>query len=224
MKNKRLTKASSAEYKRQITIDSIVVIIVLMATIILTAYVWGEGMARVISVGYLPMSTSSAIAFLLSAIMLMHRGRAETKFDDASNIIIPIVAYALLLFMGMTFFQDIFRLQEVGGSSVLFGYDIFSREAIRGPSLMSIINFTLMAITNMAYSFDLKFNQKLQLLTGNIIAVSGVIALMGYVTNTQVLYYDIEGISKGMSLYSVILFILLGVGFSLVGSRADTHK
>lgn len=219
MKNKRVTAAHSVEHKHQIAISSIVVAIVMMATITIISYIWGDSVLKVISMGYLPMSMSSAIAFLLGAIILMHRGRVAVQFDDAGHIIIPIVAYTLLLFMSMTFFQDLFRLQEMGVPTVLFGYDILSREATRGPSLMSIINFLLVATTNMAYSFELKYNRKVQMLIGNIIVITGVIALMGYVTNTAILYYDIDGLSKGMSLQGAILFILLGAGFALVGSR-----
>lgn len=213
MKKKSSSLRSSVDNACSCCASIISVFVMVAAIIMLMAHIWGEDAATYVSAGSVPMSISSALAFIMAAVILIYRTRIIKNADDPGHIAIPVVSYILMLLMGTTILQNILHMYSGINVTYIFEYDELSQSHGGGPSLVSAMLFLWIGLTNIGYSFESGNPKIMQRFTGIVMAIIGVVPMVGYLANIPVLYYEIADVSKGMSLYSSVLFFLLGIGF-----------
>lgn len=218
MKMKRSIRVPYIECNCKKVAGIIAIFTMIVAVIILCGYVWGRDVATWLSMGYLPMSMTSAAAFLLSGVILINRVRMIDDPNDIAHMVIPIASYILILLVSVTALEDVLDINSTNGNVVFFGFDLLSGDKMQGPGLASIVGFLIIGVVNITYSFEHRHHERTMRIVGGMMAAIGVTGIIGYVTDTPILYSDILNMSKPISLYSAILFFLLGVGFSL-GAR-----
>ena len=217
MKKKRSIKVPFIECNCKRVAGIIAIFTMIVAVIMLSGYVWGASMVTSLSMGYLPMSITSAAAFLLSGVILMNRVRTIDDPNDIAHMVIPIVSYILILLMSVTALEDVLVINSSNGN-VFFGFDLLSGEKMQGPGLASIIGFLIIGVVNITYSLEHRHHERTMRILGGMIAAIGGTGIIGYITDIAILYWDITNTSKPISLHSAILFFLLGIGF-LLGAR-----
>ena len=85
------------------------------------------------------------------------------------------------------------------------------------PSVGTMVDFILIALAGILAMLNAtKFRAILPVL-GWIVGPIGLLALIGYVTNMEVLYYTWKGFSTAMAIHTAILFVCLGAGLIFVG-------
>ncbi|MEI6079423.1 MAG: hypothetical protein WCQ53_02130 [bacterium] len=166
-----------------------------------------------ISSDFVAMKFVTAICFFLSAISLYFIAKALEGEIEKAQIALSITSLIIIMLMGTLFFSTIFGVRT--GIEELFVREVPGtvKTIIPGfPSISTIFSFMLLvsaSILTMLTARNLRI--KLTVL-GLLIGIIGLLALVGYITNSPPLYYFIKGINTAMALNTSILFILLGTG------------
>lgn len=224
MKTKRSIKVPFIECNCRKVAGIIAIFIMVVAIIMLSGYVWGRDVVSFLSMGYIPMSITSAAAFIMCGTILIYRVKEIDDPNDIGHIVIPIVSYALILLVSVTILESVLNINGMNGNTVFFGFDLLSGEKMQGPSLASIVSFLIIGMVNIVYSLELSHHERTMGFVGSIVAIIGATAVIGYVTGTPILYSDIPNISKPMSFYSAILLLFLGIGCLLSTRHNNTSS
>ena len=168
--------------------------------------------------GAVTMKFNTAFAFLFSGLILLFALRREKYNSDWALIILPSASMVILIFMGTTLM------------SVMFGFvsgieSLFVRESANAvlttmpgrPSIGTMLAFILVASAGIV-SIDVgRYKYIPYWIVGVLIIALAALALLGYLLQVPEMYYAITGISTAMAIHTAALFLLLGVGFILVG-------
>jgi len=170
---------------------------------------------------FVSMKFTTAVCFLMSAVVLFCAVKISEE-ERGNEMILIFVSFIILLIM-TSLIISIFTGIKTGLE------DLIVREApgaiatpVPGrPALVTMINFVLIA--GIGLLSVLKKNGTLPItpVLGVIVAGIGVLAIIGYVFNFPFLYGNFNNVSSAVALHTAILFVLLGVGFSVIhGKRA----
>ncbi len=165
---------------------------------------------------WVTMKFSTALSFFLSGITIYFIARSQEKGLGVAQVVLSITSLCILLLMA-TLLASVFIGVRMGVE------DLFVREAegaVRTttpgrPSVGTMINFILIATAGLCTMLAMAHLKVQLLLIGWIVAVIAVAAVTGYLLNTPILYYSLEGFSTAMALHTAILFLTSGVGLVL---------
>lgn len=189
-------------------------VVVIAGITVITGWIFDIALLKSIYPGWVSMKFDTAIAFLLSGVILYFTALAIEGHFDLTQVVLSVASLILILLMGTLFFS-IFLNVRTGVE------DLFIKEtagtiktvAPGRPSLPTILNFILIAIAGIYVILNLK-NLRLKLrFIGLAITVIGALAVTGYIINAPVLYYFINGLNSAMACHTAALFVLLGTGF-----------
>ncbi len=165
--------------------------------------------------GWMNMKFNTAIAFVLSGVILYFITHSKEGGFDKAQVIIPLASLVIFLLIGTSFFSAIFGIRT--GVENLFIEDAHPTllTIVPGrPSMPAMLSFILIASAGiLAVSGDKKMRLKLKLI-GLIVAVIGAVAVVGYILNLPFLYYYIKDFSSAIALHTAVLLILLGAGLA----------
>lgn len=170
---------------------------------------------------WVTMKFSTALCFALSGVTLFLVATALEGKTEIAKVFIPIGVSGILLLMASllastllnirTGIEDLF-IEEISGS--------VKTTTPGRPSVGTMVEFILVAVGGILTMVNAtKFRPILPVL-GWIVGLIGVLALIGYVTNMDILYYTWEGTSTAMAIHTAILFVCLGMGLIFVGKRS----
>lgn len=86
------------------------------------------------------------------------------------------------------------------------------------PSLGSVVAFALSGVAGMSCAFNGKFALQRLWLGISITSIAGL-GMLGYLANQPLLYWQIPGVSIGIAIPALILFLVLGVGLMTLGEK-----
>lgn len=201
------------EKKRKIAKGLSLVVIIAGVTVII-GWIFDIGILKSISPAWVSMKFDTAVAFVLSGITLYFITRAvEGEFDKA-QVVLSITSLIIILLMGTLFFSAVLGINT--GAEELFIKDKTANDKtiVPGqPSLPTMFNFILIAAAGILTTLNPgNLRSKLKII-GVIVGLIGSLAVVGYIFNTPVLYYFIEGVNSAIALHTAALFIVLGIGF-----------
>lgn len=192
-------------------------VVVLISVLVMIGWVLDIPVLKSILPQWVTMKFTTAFSFFLSGIILYALDKNVNGNDVWTEAVLPITSLVILLLMASLF------------ASVLFGIstgieNLFVREmadALKSskpgqPSIGTMVNFILIAITGISAITKTEDLKLYTLISGVIVTVIGTIALVGYLMNLPVLYYYVEGVSSAMAVHTAILFLLIGAGFVLI--------
>jgi hypothetical protein len=87
------------------------------------------------------------------------------------------------------------------------------------PSVATMINFVLIAVTGITVPFGFRKIFKILTVLAAVVGLSGLSAVFGYIFNQPVFYFAVAGKSSAMACHTALLFILWGWGVILTGKN-----
>ncbi len=197
--------------------ESIGIFVSLSGLVIMAGWFFGIEILKIILPFRGSMKFSSAFSFFLSGIMLYFIARFKKKDRELAVIIIPIISMVIFILMASLFAAMVLGV-SVGIEEILLkdSMIIDGTVAPGRPSVATMLNFFLIATMGILTTMNIKKLNKLLVIFGVMIAVIGLISVLGHSVNQPLLYYIGLGKFRLMAIYSAILFILWGAGAVLV--------
>jgi len=203
----------TAETKRK-TAKVLALVVSVAGILVILGWIFDVGSLKSLSPAWISMKFNTAVAFVLSGVILYFIAQTRTGESDAAQVALPIASLMILLLMGTLFFSTLFGVHT--GAEELFIQDLeaIPTMVIPGqPSLPTMFNFILIASAAILVTFNpAKWTAVLKI-KGFLIGMIGTVAVVGYLTNVPLLYYFVPGANNAMACHTAILFVFLGIGF-----------
>lgn len=185
-------------------------IVFLGSIAVMCGWIFGIDMLKSLIPGLVTMKFSTALSFLLSAIIVFFALRIAQERKDISIIIIPAATLTLFLIMGTLLSSAVFGV--LSGVEALFVEDragaIFT--AVPGrPSIGTMFNFLVIGSVGIRALFFYEKKHVFFRMAAHIIMIVSGVALAGFLFNIPLLYYTVPGVSTGMALHTALFFLLL---------------
>lgn len=174
---------------------------------------------------WVTMKFTTAMCFVFSGLSLWMIARALEGDSAWPEVVLPIAAMGILLIMGLLLASNLLGVRT--GME-----DLFIREtsgAVKTttpgrPSLGTMVEFILIAASTLVTLMKPLQIRRYLTAIGGLVALVGVIAVVGYTLNQPLLYYAVPGFSTAMALHTALLFVVWGSGLLLAGRawRKDT--
>lgn len=171
------------------------------------------------SANWIPMKFITALSFSLSGVCLYLMAVKTQVRENFFRLTLLIGnSLSVFLFMATLFFSYIFKIPT--GIENLFVQEtspvtIFSAPGL--PSLITMIDFTIFSIACILFTSTRPEKSLLIKISGLFITSTGVVAVLGFIFNLPILYFVWPSISTAIAPNTSIVFIILGLGLSLVG-------
>lgn len=166
---------------------------------------------------WVTMKFSTALSFFVSGIILYFVTDANANdSSDLTHIILSSAVIIILLLMATPLLSTFLNIRT--GIEDLFvkeAKDAVQTSTHGRPSIGTMVNFILVALTGIITMYELKNLDRKLFIFGLIITIIGIIAIVGYVFSIPLLYFSFEDYSTAMAIHTAILFIILGIGFLL---------
>lgn len=170
--------------------------------------------------GGITMKFTAAVCFILSGVLLYYINAAVGGRTETAHVILPLASMLVMMLMATMLFSVPLRTHT--GIE-----DLFVKEAegalgtaVPGrPSIAAMIGFILISVAGLCAMYSPADARPKAFLVGIVILLIGMVAAIGHLTSTPLLYYDIPGINTAMPLHGAVLFILLGVGLISIGGK-----
>lgn len=169
---------------------------------------------------WVSMKFSTAFSFFLSGIMLYFIARFQKQERELALIFLPLISMVILLLMSSLLASTIIGVSI--GVEEFFVKDsmIAVRSVTPGrPSVATMINFVLIAITGIMVPFGFRKIFKLLIMLAAVIGLIGLSAVFGYIFNQPLFYFAVAGKSSAMACHTAALFVLWGTGALLTGKN-----
>ncbi len=200
--------------KRKKTTKLLSLAVMSAAFLVFIGWFFDIGVLKSISPAWVSMKITTAIAFVLSAIILYFIARAVEGDFDIAQVALSITSLLIILLMGTLFFSAVLEIRT--GVEELFIKETAAApmSVIPGrPSIPTMLNFLLIAGAGILTTLNpANLRMKLKVI-GIIIGFVGLIAVIGYIINMPVLYYYVEGINTALACHTAALFMVIGIGF-----------
>lgn len=197
-------------------IKTLAVIVMLGGAVGVYGWVFGIDFLKSISPSFVTMKLSTALSFILSGLILYLLPGLIRNKSPWPWVIMPGAVLIILLLMTTLLASSIFGISTGLESLIIPEEKTAIRTLVPGiPSLMTMADFILIAFAGLAALFLTAWLPRMLKAAGMILAVTGLVAEVGYVTGVQYLYYQVNGVSTAMAIHTAFLFIILGAGFLL---------
>lgn len=167
------------------------------------------------------MKFATAICFIMSGLIIFAIGKTFHGEFSIAPLVLSGGSLTIIIITSIFFASNFFKIPV--GIEQLFVGEIFlkSENSSLQPCAASMLNLLLVAIVGIVSMFKAKFNRLIVLIVGIVIGLVGFSSFIGHILKIPFLYFDIYGVSSGMSVISGPLFIFIGISFYLLYSR---HK
>lgn len=199
---------------------ALALLVSLTGILVMLGWVLEISVLKSIHPDWIAMRFATALCFFFSGITLYFVCEAVRSHSDTAQVVLPATTLLILLLMATllvsslvgvrTGLEDLF-IPEGPGAAVTTNPG--------PPSVGAMLGFILIATAGLLTLMQAKWVAAWLRRTGIAIMFIGMIALLGYLTNTPILYYVIEGWSTAMALHAALLFIALGSGFVIMCAK-----
>lgn len=170
------------------------------------------------------MKFSTAVSFIFSGMTVYFISRYSEGKTGIAQITVPISGFIVFLFMSTLLTAYVFGI--ISGIEQLFvREDIDATKTLLPgmPSLPTLSNFILIIVAGI-FAFSESKLRKLVTPIGYIVAIIGMISVIGYATNQPALYYYIDNVSSAMAIHTSILFAALGAALILTKNHTTIQR
>ncbi len=197
-------------------------IIGIEACIVMIGWVFGiDALTRILPNG-INMKFITAFTFFLSAIGLYYLNRRKEKNCEQSQVVLPGIALLIFLIMSALLASGL-----SGGQTGLESFLTHTNNPLTFgsglPSIPTTINFILFGLVCVFSLFPDNGVYKRLSFFGYVILIIGIIAVIGYILNLPVLYYEFTISTVPMAFNTALTFILLGAGMLFI-NQAKTQN
>jgi len=193
-------------------------IVIIIGLIVMVGWFTDDDALKRLNPDWVTMKFSTATSFFAGGIVVFLLNESRNKNSEASRIIIFAPLIIVLFFMATLLVSTIAGTNT--GVSSLFVKEEASAalHSVKAgmPSVGTMINFLLIIGAGFTYLLAHPKHRKYLSVSGAIILVLAIIALIGYAIDSPPLYYQVEGASGAMALHTTIAFALLGISLILL--------
>ena len=194
------------------------VAVIIIGLVVMIGWFTDDDALKRLNPDWVTMKFSTAASFFASGIVVFLMNESRNKNSEAAKIIIFAPLIIVLFFMA-TLLVSTISGTTTGVSSLFVKEDASAAlQSVKAgtPSVGTMINFLLIIGVGFTYLLAHPKHKKYSSISGIIVLVLGLIALLGYAIESPPLYYQVEGASGAMALHTAIAFCLLGVGLILL--------
>jgi hypothetical protein len=179
---------------------------------VMIGWVFDIGVLKSLSPSWVSMKFSTAVAFVASGVSLYSIVRVMEGEFDMAQVVLSLTSLTITLLMGVLFCSAVFSI-PTGVENLFIKESGEIKSAAPGqPSVPTMINFLLMAVAAiLTLQHPVRLLPKLRMI-GIAVGLIGILATAGYLFNTPLLYYYLEGLNSAMALHTALLFVVLGTG------------
>ena len=166
---------------------------------------------------WVTMKFSTALSFLMSGIVVMLLNEWRNSNSEFARIFLFAPLIIISFFMATLLVTTV--LDTTSGVSSLFVKDdpgAVGTVKAGTPSVGTMINFLLIMAVGFVALLVGKFSErkfkKYAIVSGALVLLLGIIALLGYALEEPALYYQVGGYSGAMAIHTAIAFCLIGIG------------
>jgi hypothetical protein len=181
---------------------------------VMAGWIFDIGILKSLSPAWISMKFSTAIAFVASGVTLYFLVRAREGEFEKAQVALSITSLVIALIMGLLFFSDILGVETGIENLFVKDTDTIKSMAPGMPSAPTMINFMLIALAAIMTLLNSASLVKKLKVIGIVIGAVGILSVAGYIFNTPLFYYYIEGVNSAMALHTSLLFVLLGAGLA----------
>ena len=185
------------------------VVVAASSLLVMLGWVFDIAVLKSLAPQWMAMSFIGAVNFLLSAIILYFTARYQQTGRQNVELILVSTSFIIFLITALLFVADF-----LGISSGL--ENILSRTAtvaVSHPSLAGVVCSVLVAICGLLSLSRHNYYRQIIRILGLVMAVAGVMAVLGYLSNQPMLYYEFKPVAAAMAFNTALMFTCLGVGF-----------
>lgn len=193
-------------------------ILIIIGGLVTIGWIFDIGFLRSINPSWTPMKFATAICFMMSGLIIFSINKIIHGEFEIAPLILSAASLTMIIFTAIFFLSNFFKISI--GIEQLFVGEIFLRgkNLHLQPCSASMFNFLIIAIVGIVAMYKIKVHRMTLLISGILISLIGLSAVIGHLLHVPFLYFDIPGISSAMAVFSGPLFVLIGVEFYLLYS------
>lgn len=186
------------------------------ACLVMSGWIFGiNALTRILPSG-INMKFPTALTFFFAAIGLYFLTRLIEDNYELSQVVLPGVS--LIIFLTMSAFLASGLSGGQIGLEILFvrGQSPLTIFGSGMPAIPTAINFILFGLACIFSLFDGGGRFKRLAFFGYVILIIGGIAVLGYLINAPLLFYQFSSSSIPIAFNTALSFVLLGLGLLLI--------
>ena len=193
-------------------VNGIAIIVGVEACLVIAGWVFGiDPLTRLLPFG-VNMKFPVAVAFLCSAVGLYYTARALRGYDNTSLVVLPGTTLFTALLMGMLLAVGMFSLSTGIEDLLTRPHSPVDSFGSGWPSPAEAGGFLLFSIASAASLFLETRRFGVIVLVSGLMSAIGVAAVLGYLCNVPLLYFQWNAAAVPVAFNSAVLLILLGIG------------
>lgn len=163
------------------------------------------------------MKFSSALSFFLAGVTIFYIAESFSGRASLAQVVILAASLLMMLIMMTLLASAVFGLRT-GIEELFVEEDVLAvKTTVPGrPSIVTMADFIALGAAGVGSLFRRAWLKKLLFSCGVFIALTGTVALCGYVLGVEWLYFSWPGISTGMALATAVLFVLSGAALLML--------
>jgi PAS domain S-box-containing protein len=192
-------------------------IVIIIGLVVIIGWLLDIDTLKSIVPTWVTMKFSTALSFLMSGIVVMLLNEWRNNNSEFSRIFLFVPLIIISFFMATGLVTSILDTTS-GVSSLFVKDDPGSIGTLKAglPSVGTMVSFLLIMGVGFVALLVGKFTErkfkKYAIVSGALVLVLGIIALLGYVTEEPALYYQVAGYSGAMAIHTAIAFCITGIG------------
>ena len=208
------------------TVEFISIVVSFLGLVVMAGWYLEIEVLKSILPIWVSMEFTTALSFFISGIILNFVYRIIQEESTLSQTILIISTLILWLIM-ITFLLSTFMSTNIGIENL---FTIETVNAVKTPSVGRPSIGTLLSFMSVASVGAIGMNglREMRLyiyIIGMLLISVAFIAILGYIISVPQLYYYSEEYGSGMAVHTAILFLLIGIGFYIIGkSRSKKYK
>ena len=200
-------------------------IIIIIGLVVISGWILDIDSLKSLSPTWVTMKFSTAASFLMSGIVILLMNEYRNNNSEVSRILLFAPLIIIMFFMG-TSLVSLFSDTNSGVNSLFVKDDVSAIYTLK-PGLTSLgtaISFIVINVVGFTSLLVHQRYKKYVLISGVIVMIFGVVALIGYATDIPELYYQISQISGAMAVHTAIAFCLSGIALISLGISKYSEK
>lgn len=206
---------------KNVILSTIIGLVFIAAISVIIGWIFDITLLKSILPGFVTMKFSTALAFLISSIILLGISQifGQLELKNKITIFCSIILFGFMSYILITSIVGINSIIENLIIKEASGAVMTTRPGL--PSTATMINFVLIALSGL-FAFSVYKNKILKLF-GIAISILGISSILGYILDKPALYFYFKGVSSAMALHTAILFVLIGIAIYLL-AKETTEK
>lgn len=202
----------------RLLIRALAILVTFVGCLVMLGWILDVAVLKSILPIWVTMKFTTALSFTLSGVLVLGVDWYREKGNVLSRWVVALLSFSVLFLMTSLAASVLLEIQTgIEDLFVIEAHDAILTIVPGQPSLGTMGAFILIGLVGLFAAFHAIRDRMIQVM-GVIVALLGVVALIGYVASMPALYYAISGLSTAMAFHTAILFVLLGVSIVIMGS------